>query len=69
MKKPPKNPTQTTYKGDLCTFIYVEGNKKTLCQRYQKGTYASQFHYACAVQIEGRPCKQRHGANAHGNKT
>ena len=31
--------------------------------------FFGKFHHACAVKVQGRPCGQRHGAHAHGNKT
>ena len=57
---------------DLCTFTYVNGTKQSICQRFQKGTCTSRnckYAHVCAVKIQGKPCGQKHGAHAHGNKT
>ena len=57
---------------DLCTFMWANGKKQTLCQRFQKGTCNSKsckYYHACAIKVQGKPCGKNHGAHAHGNKT
>ena len=57
---------------DLATFVYVDNEKKSICQRFQKGTCSSKsckYAHVCAVKIQGRPCGQKHGAHAHGTHT
>ena len=57
---------------DLATFIYENGAKKPLCQRFQRGACTSKsckYAHLCAVKIQGKPCGQKHGAHAHGSST
>ena len=57
---------------DLATFMFVNGEKKILCQRYQRGNCTSKsckFTHACAFKVQGRPCGKNHGAHAHGTQT
>lgn len=71
-RTPPKVQGDRQGNHDLCTFIVVDGNKKTLCQRYQRGTCSSKtckFTHLCAVKVGGKPCGQKHGALNHGSKT
>ena len=57
---------------DLATFMFANGEKKILCQRYQRGNCTSKsckFTRACAFKVQGRPCGKNHGAHAHGTQT
>ncbi len=72
IKKPPKPPVKTTPQGSLCTFVFQNGTKKPICQRFQKGTCSSKqckYAHVCAVKIQGKPCGQKHGAHAHPSRT
>ncbi len=67
-----KPPVKTPVQGNLCTFIYQDGNKKPICQRFQKGTCTSKqckYAHVCAVKVQGKPCGHKHGAHAHPSRT
>ena len=82
--KPNANPSNTIKKNfqkqpykqgseqELCTYVMVDGVKKPLCQRYQKGTCTSKgckYLHVCAVKVQGKPCNQKHGAHQHPTRT
>ena len=71
-KLPDKNATRATSQADLCSYMVVEGAKKPLCQRYQRGNCTSKtckYLHKCAVKVQGKPCGKAHGAHQHSNKT
>lgn len=71
-KIPDKNAARATSQADLCSYMVVEGVKKPLCQRYQRGNCTSKtckYLHKCAVKVQGKPCGKAHGAHQHSNKT
>eukprot|EP00435_Cladocopium_sp_Y103_P017113 s1980_g4.t1 len=66
-----KRSSASTTAKDLCTYIVLNGERHTLCQRFQQNRCTSKsckYKHVCAAKVGGKPCGKNHSAEDHQHK-